>query len=66
MANDVLVSVLGEVKVSEMSWIHPHEHLLINMEQWRGETIANTFKVKRRSDDTPFEKIEPLLEVKVG
>ena len=25
-----------------------------------------TFKVKRRSDDTPFEKIEPLLEVEDG
>ena len=40
MANDVLYSVLGEVDVSEMRWIHPHEHLLISMEEWRGETIA--------------------------
>jgi phosphotriesterase-related protein len=37
---DVLYSALGEVDASEMRWIHPHEHLLINMEECRGETIA--------------------------
>ncbi|MDQ1316714.1 MAG: hypothetical protein QG588_362 [Candidatus Poribacteria bacterium] len=40
MAVDVLYSVLGEVDASEMRWIHPHEHLLISMEEYHGETIA--------------------------
>jgi len=40
MMKDVLYSVLGEVDASEMRWIHPHEHLLINMAECRGETIA--------------------------
>lgn len=40
MAMDVLHSVLGEVDASEMRWIHPHEHLLVSMEEFRGETIA--------------------------
>jgi len=40
MAVNVLNSVLGEVDVSEMCWIHPHEHLLISMGEYNGETIA--------------------------
>ena len=40
MMKDILYSVLGEVDVSEMRWLHPHEHLLISMEECRGETIA--------------------------
>jgi phosphotriesterase-related protein len=40
MAVDILYSVLGEVDALEMRWIHPHEHLLISMEEYHGETIT--------------------------
>lgn len=39
MADDVLYSVLGKVNASELRWIHPHEHLLLNMAEFKGETI---------------------------
>ena len=38
---DILYSVLGEVDAPEMLWIHPHEHLLISMEEFSGETIVS-------------------------
>ena len=40
MSKDVLYSVLGEVDLLEMRWIHPHEHLLLNMAEHSGDSIA--------------------------
>ena len=39
MGSDLIHSVLGEIDASEMRWIHPHEHLLLSMGEFRGETI---------------------------
>ena len=38
---DTIPSVTGDVDVSELRWLYPHEHLLVSWNQWRGETLAS-------------------------
>jgi phosphotriesterase-related protein len=40
MTTGTLVSVQGDVAAAEMRWICPHEHLLISMGEYQGETIS--------------------------
>ena len=40
MPEDVLYSVLGEVHPSEMQWVQPHEHLLVMLNEARGDIIS--------------------------
>ena len=40
MMADLIPSVTGNVAGGQLRWLHPHEHLLLSMGEYRGETIA--------------------------
>lgn len=58
---DLLHSVTGPVHASDLRWLHPHEHLLLSMAEYRGESLAcypgNTEYARRRI-------VEMLAELK--
>lgn len=40
MATNILSGVLGDIDAAELGWIYPHEHLLVSMREYQGESIA--------------------------